>query len=47
MIVEEYFKTPIWIESKTEWVDDLLKITDPLIKDAKESNKEKIKIKKS
>tara|TARA_E500000178_G_C16927621_1_gene710160 strand:+ start:146 stop:781 length:636 start_codon:yes stop_codon:yes gene_type:complete len=47
MIVEEYFKTPIWIESKTEWVDDLLKITDPLIKDAKESNKEKIKINKS
>ena len=47
MIVEEYFKTPIWVESKTEWVNDLLKITDPLIDAARESNKERIKKNKS
>ena len=47
MIVEEYFKTPIWVESKTEWVNDLLKITDPLIHAARESTRERIKKNKS
>lgn len=43
MIVEEYFKTPIWVEQKSEWVDDLIKITNPLIQSAKKTNKDKIK----
>ena len=43
MIVEEYFKTPVWVEHKPEWVKDVIKITDPLIKQAKKNNQDKIK----
>jgi len=43
MIIEEYFKTPIWVDYKPEWLKDVMKITDPLIKEAKKLNKEKIK----
>lgn len=42
MIVSEYFKTPIWIDEKTEWLEDMIKTTDPYIKKAKKLNKQKI-----
>ena len=45
MEFQEYFKTPIYVESLTEWVDPINKVCDPYIKEAKEikENKETIK----
>lgn len=43
MIVEEYFKTPVWVDYKKEWVSDIIKITDPFIEEAKKLNEHKIK----
>ena len=31
MIVEEYFKTPVWAEMIPEWVSELNKLSDPLL----------------
>ena len=43
MIIEEYFKTPIWIEDKPEFVKSLNKASNQYIKDAKKREKEFIK----
>ena len=43
MQFKEYFKTPVHVEEKPEWVDPINKICDSYIKEAKERNKEKIK----
>tara|TARA_R100001086_G_C11796973_1_gene247860 strand:+ start:199 stop:846 length:648 start_codon:yes stop_codon:yes gene_type:complete len=45
MQFQEYFKTPIYVEEKPEWVDPINKVCDPYIKEAKElkENKEQIK----
>ena len=43
MKVAEYFKTPIWIENKPEFVKSLNKASNQYIKDAKQKEKEFIK----
>ena len=43
MIINEYFKTPIWIEQKPEFVKSLNKASNQYIKDAKKREKEYIK----
>ena len=43
MIIQEYFKTPIWVEEKLEWLDELINKTNPYIEKAKKSNQQKIK----
>jgi len=43
MFINEYFKTPIWMEDKPEFVKSLTKATDQYIKDAKKLKKEDIK----
>ena len=43
MQVAEYFKTPIWIENKPEFVKSLNKASNQYIKDAKKKEKEFIK----
>ena len=43
MEVAEYFKTPIWIENKPEFVKSLNKASNQYIKDAKQKEKEFIK----
>jgi hypothetical protein len=39
MFINEYFKTPIWMEEKPEFVKSLTKATDQYIKDAKKIKK--------
>jgi hypothetical protein len=34
MFINEYFKTPIWMEDKPEFVKSLTKATDSYIKEA-------------
>jgi uncharacterized protein (TIGR02466 family) len=41
--IEEYFKTPIWIEQKPEFVKSLNQASNQYIKDAKKREKEYIK----
>jgi len=43
MIIEEYFKTPIWFEQKPEFVKSLNKASNQYIKDAKKREKDYIK----
>jgi uncharacterized protein (TIGR02466 family) len=43
MIIEEYFKTPIWIEEKPEFINSLNKASNQYIKDAKKRQKDHIK----
>ena len=43
MIIEEYFKTPIWIEHKPEFIKSLNKASNQYIKDAKKREKDYIK----
>ena len=43
MQITEYFKTPIWIEDKPEFVKSLNKASNQYIKDAKKREKEYIK----
>ena len=43
MIINEYFKTPIWIEQKPEFVKSLNKASNQYIKDAKKREKNYIK----
>jgi hypothetical protein len=43
MFINEYFKTPIWMEDKPEFVKSLTKATDQYIKDAKKLRKDDIK----
>jgi uncharacterized protein (TIGR02466 family) len=43
MFINEYFKTPIWIEDKPEFVKSLTKATDQYIKDARKLRKDDIK----
>ena len=43
MEIIEYFKTPIWYESKPEFVKSLNKVSDKYIKDAMKRNKDYIK----
>jgi len=43
MIIEEYFKTPIWFEQKPEFVKSLNQASNQYIKDAKKREKEYIK----
>ena len=43
MQILEYFKTPIWIEEKPEFIKSLNKASDPYIKEAKKRNKDHIK----
>jgi hypothetical protein len=43
MQITEYFKTPIWIEDKPEFVKSLNKASNQYIKDAKKREKEFIK----
>ena len=43
IVIEEYFKTPVWVDYKEEWVSDIIKITDPFIEEAKKLNEHKIK----
>jgi|TARA_R110000803_G_scaffold138336_1_gene205177 uncharacterized protein (TIGR02466 family) len=43
MNVNEYFKTPIWSEQKTEFLKSLIKATDKYIKDARTRDKKIIK----
>ena len=40
---EEYFKTPVWFELKTDFVKSLDKASDKYIKEAKQGNKDYIK----
>jgi hypothetical protein len=40
MQIVEYFKTPIWIEDKPEFVKSLNKASNQYIKDAKKREKE-------
>ena len=47
MILQEYFKTPIWVEQKPEWLQEVNKACDPHIKDAKKRNADKIKKQKN
>ena len=43
MEFNEYFKTPVYVEEKPEWVDPINKVCDGYIEKAKELNKEQIK----
>ena len=43
MNILEYFKTPIWIENKPEFVKSLNKASNKYIKEAKNRNKDHIK----
>jgi len=43
MIIEEYFKTPIWTEYKPEFIKSLNKASNQYIKDAKKREKDYIK----
>jgi len=43
MIIEEYFKTPIWLEQKPEFIKSLNQASNQYIKDAKKREKEYIK----
>jgi len=43
MQILEYFKTPIWIEEKPEFIKSLNKASDPYIKEASKRNKDYIK----
>ena len=43
MIINEYFKTPIWIEEKPEFINSLNKASNQYIKDAKKRQKDYIK----
>jgi hypothetical protein len=43
MFINEYFKTPIWMEEKPEFVKSLTKATDQYIKEAKKLRKDDIK----
>ena len=43
MEIVEYFKTPLWIENKPEFVKSLNKASDKYIKDSKKRQKEYIK----
>ena len=43
MIINEYFKTPIWIEQKPEFVKSLNKASNQYIKDARKREKNYIK----
>jgi len=43
MIIQEYFKTPIWIEDKPEFVKSLDKASNEYIKEAKKREKDYIK----
>jgi hypothetical protein len=43
MQITEYFKTPIWIEDKPEFVKSLNKASNKYIKDAKKREKDFIK----
>ena len=43
MIIEEYFKTPIWFEHKPEFIKSLNQASNQYIKDAKKREKEYIK----
>ena len=47
MIKQEYFSSPVYNEDKSEWVDNLNKLCDPYIaqarKDQEKNNEEKIK----
>ena len=43
MQIQEYFKTPVWIEDKPEFVKSLNKESNQYIKDAKKREKEYIK----
>ena len=43
MIINEYFKTPIWIEQKPEFIKSLNKASNQYIKDAKKREKNYIK----
>jgi hypothetical protein len=47
MIKKEFFKTPIWVEQKPEWLQEVNKACDPHIKDAKKRNADKIKKQKN
>jgi uncharacterized protein (TIGR02466 family) len=47
MILQEYFKTPIWVEQKSEWLQEVNKACDPHIKEAKKRNADKIKKQKN
>jgi hypothetical protein len=39
MQILEYFKTPIWIEEKPEFIKSLNKASDPYIKEARKETK--------
>jgi uncharacterized protein (TIGR02466 family) len=43
MLIEEYFKTPIWFEQKPEFIKSLNQASNQYIKDAKKREKEYIK----
>jgi len=43
MEIQEFFKTPIWVEEKPEFVKSLDKASNKYIKDAKKQNKDYIK----
>jgi hypothetical protein len=43
MFINEYFKTPIWMEDKPEFVKSLTKATDQYIKEARKLRKDDIK----
>ena len=43
MDIHEFFKTPIWVEDKPEFVKSLNKASDKYIKEAKKRNKDYIK----
>ena len=43
MHIHEFFKTPIWVEDKPEFVKSLNKASDKYIKEAKKRNKDYIK----
>ena len=46
MIKEEFFKTPIWVENKTDFLTSLTKATNKYIKEAKQTEEAKQYIKK-
>ena len=43
MYINEYFKTPIWMEEKPEFVKSLNKASDKYIKEARKTQKDYIK----
>ena len=46
MIKEEFFKTPIWVENKTDFLTSLTKASNKYIKEAKQTKEAKEYIKK-